>query len=255
MVRCMASLLATSLATLLLASGVSGRGVLLPRTYCTNAKQVVAGNTCETIADKRCTVSLATFKSYNPSLDCSNLRVGQNFCCNEGTVPRDADCTNTKTVVDGNTCETIADKRCTVSLATFKSYNPSLDCSNLRVGQNFCCNEGTVPRDADCTNTKTVVDGNTCETIADKRCTVSLATFKSYNPQLDCANLKVGQVFCCNAGAVPLPTCTNIKTVVDGNTCTTIADKRCTISLSKFQDYNPVSFCLLRRLRCHGNFH
>ena len=197
MVRCMASLLATSLATLLLASGVSGRGVLLPRTYCTNAKQVVAGNTCETIADKRCTVSLATFKSYNPSLDCSNLRVGQNFCCNEGTVPRDADCTNTKTVVDGNTCETIADKRCTVSLATFKSYNP----------------------------------------------------------QLDCANLKVGQVFCCNDGAVPLPTCTNIKTVVDGNTCTTIADKRCTISLSKFQDYNPVSFCLLRRLRCHGNFH
>ncbi len=186
MVQCTTPLLATSLAAVLFASGVSGRGVLLPRTYCTNAKQVVAGNTCETIADKRCTISLATFKSYNPNLDCANLRVGQNFCCNEGTVPRDADCTNSKTVVEGNTCETIADKRCTVSLATFKSYNP----------------------------------------------------------QLDCSNLKVGQIFCCNAGAVPLPACTNIKTVVEGNTCATIADKRCTISLSKFQDYNPVSFWL-----------
>ena len=134
MVQSSAPLLAASLAAFLFASGVSSRSVLLPRTYCTNAKQVVAGNTCETIVDKRCTISLATFKSYNPNLDCANLRVGQNFCCNEGIVPRDADCTNSKTVVDGNTCETIADKRCIVSLATFKSYNPQLDCSNLKVG-------------------------------------------------------------------------------------------------------------------------
>jgi hypothetical protein len=187
------SILATTVAALLFASGVSGRGVLRPRTYCTNAKQVVEGNTCENIADKRCTISLAQFKSYNPNLDCSNLRVGQNFCCNEGTVPRDADCTNHKTVVEGNTCATIADKRCTISLTKFTSLNPHLDCSNLRVGQAFCCNEG----------------------------------------------------------AVPLPDCTNIKAVLEGNTCAIIADKRCTITLSKFQDYNPVSFSMSSPIKCN----
>jgi hypothetical protein len=181
MVKCTASLLATSVAAILFLSGVSGRGVLLPRTYCTNAKQVVEGNTCESIAEKRCTISLATLKSYNPNLDCSNLRVGQNFCCNEGTVPRDADCTNHKTVVEGNTCQSIADKRCTISLAKFTSLNPQLDCSNLRVGQAFCCNEGAVPLPA-CTNVKTVVEGNTCAIIADKRCTISLSKFQDYNP-------------------------------------------------------------------------
>ena len=151
-------------------------------------------------------------------------------------------CTNAKKVVEGNTCANIADKRCTISLTKFMSYNPNLDCDNLRVGQNFCCNEGTVPRDDECSNAKQVVEGNTCSNIADKRCTISLTKFMSYNPGLDCDNLKVGQWFCCNAGSVPLPTCTNIKTVNEGDTCTTIADKRCTVSLSKWMDYNPVRY-------------
>jgi hypothetical protein len=175
------SLLATTVAALLFASGVSGRGVVLRRAYCTNAKQVAEGNTCAQIADKRCTIPLAQFMSYNPNLDCSNLRVGQNFCCNEGTVPRDADCTNHKTVVEGNTCATIADKRCTISLAKFTSLNPHLDCSDLKVGQAFCCNEGAVPL-PDCTNVKTVLQGNTCGIIADKRCTITLSKFQDYNP-------------------------------------------------------------------------
>ncbi|KAK4097161.1 carbohydrate-binding module family 50 protein [Parathielavia hyrcaniae] len=105
--------------------------------------------------------------------------------------------------------------------------------------------QGTVPRDHDCTNSKTAVEGNTCKSIADKRCTVSLVTIKSYNPRLDYSNFRLGQIFCCNAGAVPGPSpdCTNIKTVVEGNTCSIIADKRCTISLSQFQDYNPHIDC------------
>jgi hypothetical protein len=176
-----ASLLATSVAAILFTSGVSGRGVLLPRAYCTNAKQVVEGNTCQSIADKRCTISLDKLKSLNPQLDCNNLRVGQNFCCNEGTVPRDADCTNHKTVVEGNTCQTIADKRCTISVDKLKQLNPQLDCNNLKAGQPFCCNEGAVPL-PDCTNVKSVVEGNTCATIADKRCTISLDKFLDYNP-------------------------------------------------------------------------
>lgn len=67
---------------------------MVPRAYCTNGKQVVEGNTCEIIADRRCTISVARLQQLNPQLDCSNLRVGQHFCCNEGAVRRDPECTN-----------------------------------------------------------------------------------------------------------------------------------------------------------------
>lgn len=157
--------------------------------------------------------------------------------------PRAYYCTNSKTVVEGNSCESIADKRCAISVSRFKSLNPSLDCDNLRLGQYFCCNEGAVPRDPECTNSKTIVAGNTCESIADKRCTISASQFKAFNPQLDCSNLKAGQPFCCNAGSVPLSTCTNVKTVVDGNTCANIAAQRCTISQDKLEQYNPHINC------------
>ena len=157
--------------------------------------------------------------------------------------PRAYYCSNSKTVQDGNSCESIADKRCTISLSKFKTLNPHIDCGNLRTGQNVCCNEGAPPPDPDCSNSKTVQDGNSCESIADKRCTISLSQFKAYNPQIDCSNLKTGTPFCCNAGSVPLPTCTNVKTVQDGNTCANIASQRCTISQSKLEQYNPHINC------------
>ena len=120
-----------------------------PDPYCTNSKTVAKGQTCESIADKRCTVPLSTFRSRNPHLNCNgNPTEGQIFCCNEGRVPPANYCTNVKTVADKDTCPSMADKRCTISIAKFVEYNPHLSCQDetkLFIGERFCCNEGRVP--------------------------------------------------------------------------------------------------------------
>jgi hypothetical protein len=252
------------------------RGATRRQTYCSNVKEVVckfkfpgmtavaantlkAGNTCITIADKRCTISLDRFLEYNPGINCNALQVGQKVCCTAGKVPPPDPavpapvpyCTNWKTVEAGQTCAHIADKRCTVSLSTFQSRNPQLDCSKgPRVGQTFCCNEGRVPPEHECTNSKTVLAGNTCLEMADKRCTVSIAKFIEYNPQLVCNNLKVGEPFCCDSGRVPVPgpppnadgTC-KTGTVANGDSCATLASK-CGVAGDYISQFNPqADFC------------
>ncbi|KAK4150040.1 hypothetical protein C8A00DRAFT_46482 [Chaetomidium leptoderma] len=194
MVKITASLLATSIAAILFA------------TYCTNAKQVISGNTCQSIATSRCTISLATFTSLNPQLDCSNLRVGQAFCCNEGAVPL-PDCSNIKTVVEGNTCAIIADKRCTISLSKSQDYNPHVDCSNLQVGDKVCCMEGKLPpgpqpnADGTCQD-RQVVEGDTCGTLYGK-CGITPNLLTQYNPANNfCSNLRVNQWICCSSGTL-----------------------------------------------------
>ncbi|KAK3312003.1 hypothetical protein B0H66DRAFT_100717 [Apodospora peruviana] len=230
------------------------------QNYCSNVKEVVAGNTCAIIADKRCTISLATFREYNKGINCDNLQIGQKVCCTPGDVPPPDPlvpapvpyCTNWKTVAAGQTCAYIADKRCTVSLTTFNSRNTQLNCNSggPKVGQTFCCNEGRVPPVDECSNAKTVVSGNTCLQIADKRCTISVDKFIEYNPQLVCDNLKIGEPFCCNEGRVPLPgpppnadgTC-KTGTVVNGDSCESLASK-CGIGGDYITQFNPkAGFC------------
>ncbi|KAK4455350.1 hypothetical protein QBC34DRAFT_340767 [Podospora aff. communis PSN243] len=243
------------------------RGVSRRQNYCSNSKTVVDKDTCETIADKRCTISIDNFFKYNPSIDkeCKNLKVGQKICCTPGAVPPPDPvpdpvptavpyCTNWKAVAAGQTCEYIADKRCTVSLSTFRSRNPQLNCggSGPKEGQTFCCNEGRVPPAHECSNSKMVVDKDTCETIANKRCTISLAKFIEYNPQLVCNGLKVGEPFCCNEGRVPGGpnadgTC-KTASVATGDECKTLASK-CGIHGDYIAEFNPkAGFCsTLRR--------
>ncbi|KAK0661204.1 hypothetical protein QBC41DRAFT_368572 [Cercophora samala] len=242
-------------------SGSMFRGLAGRQEYCSNVKKVVAGNTCEIIARDRCTISLDKFRSYNPGIDCENLWVGQNVCCTEGAVPPPAPlvpapdpyCTNWKTVQSGQSCEYMADKRCTVSLSTFKSRNPHLDCNSPKVGATFCCNAGRVPPENECSNSKTVVAGNTCLQIADKRCTISIEKFVEYNPQLNCQDdngLKVGEPFCCNYGRVPPPgpppnadgTC-KTAVVADKEGCADLATK-CGIGGDYITQFNPqAGFC------------
>ncbi|KAK0726585.1 hypothetical protein B0T21DRAFT_422331 [Apiosordaria backusii] len=241
-------------------SGSMFHGLAGRQEYCSNVKKVVLGNTCEIIADKRCTISLSTFLSYNPGIDCKNLWVDQKVCCTPGAVPPPDPtvpapvpyCSNWKTVQSGQSCEYMADKRCTVSLSTFKSRNPQLDCNNLRTGQTFCCNEGRVPPEKECSNSKTVMEGNTCLQMADKRCTISIEKFVEYNPQLDCTGngLKIGEPFCCNYGRVPPPgpppnadgTC-KTAVVADKDGCDSLAAK-CGISGDYITMFNPqAGFC------------
>lgn len=96
-----------------------------------------------------------------------------------------------------------------------------------------------------CTNWKTVAKGQTCAYIADKRCAVPLSTFTARNPKLNCASsLPEGQPVCCNEGRVPPANeCSNSKTVASGDNCPQIADRRCTISIDKFVEYNPHLNC------------
>ncbi|KAB5583051.1 hypothetical protein GE09DRAFT_1247143 [Coniochaeta sp. 2T2.1] len=233
------------------------------QNYCSNVKKVQDGNTCATIADKRCTIPLTTFLEYNPGINCTVLQIEQKVCCNSGGVPPpdppaplvlapDPYCTNWKKVNNGDTCAHMADKRCTVSLSTFTSQNPQLNCGGRgpTEGQTFCCNAGRVPPANECSNSKTVNDGDTCLHIADRRCTVSIATFVEYNPQLNCSSLKIGEPFCCNQGRVPLPgpppkadgTCTT-GVVADGESCKNLASK-CGIPGDYIAQFNPqAGFC------------
>jgi len=163
------------------------------------------------MADKRCTVSLSTFTSRNPQIDCSNPRVGQTFCCNAGRVPPENECTNHKTVNPGDTCLHMADKRCTVSIARFVELNPQLDCkgTGLKVGEPFCCNSGRVPppgappqADGTCI-TRSVVEGDDCGSLASK-CGVAGDYITNFNTQPNfCATLRAGQVICCGRGNLP----------------------------------------------------
>ncbi|KAK1833707.1 hypothetical protein QBC39DRAFT_254113 [Podospora conica] len=232
------------------------RGLGRRQDYCSNVKKVQTGNNCTYIADKRCTISLTKFLEYNPGINCTNLQIDQKVCCNAGGVPPpdppapevpapDPYCTNWKTVGQGETCAHIADKRCTVSLSTFQSRNPHLSCPSPAVGQTFCCNQGRVPPANVCSNSKTVDEGNTCLHIADKRCTISIAKFVEYNPQLNCSLLKLGEPFCCNLGRVPPPgpppnadgTCQTAM-VVSNDNCTTLSTK-CGIKGDYISQFNP----------------
>jgi len=133
-------------------------------------------------------------------------RLRQTFCCNEGRVPPENECSNAKTVVKGDNCLQIADKRCTVSIAKFVEYNPQLDCNSLRtgsqiglqIGEPFCCNSGRVPPPGPAPNadgtckTGTVAAKDGCDMLASK-CGITGDYITQFDPKSGfCSSLKPG---------------------------------------------------------------
>ncbi|KAF7368305.1 hypothetical protein MVEN_00151800 [Mycena venus] len=108
-------------------------------------------------------------------------------------------CTQTYTVVGGDTCAAIESKT-GVSDAQLHQLNPGINsgCTNLQIGQALCVSEGT----SGCSQTYTVVSGDTCAVIESKT-GVSDAQLHAQNPTINsgCTNLQVGQTLCVSGGS------------------------------------------------------
>ncbi|KAK7017655.1 hypothetical protein R3P38DRAFT_1311455 [Favolaschia claudopus] len=109
-------------------------------------------------------------------------------------------CSRTYTVVGGDTCFAIEGKT-GVSDADLHASNPSINsgCTNLQIGQVLCLSGGS---SGSCTQTYTVVGGDTCSVI-ESRTGVSDANLHAMNPAINsgCTNLQVGQVLCVSGGS------------------------------------------------------
>ncbi|KAJ6586053.1 hypothetical protein B0H19DRAFT_926346, partial [Mycena capillaripes] len=89
-------------------------------------------------------------------------------------------CAQTYTVVSGDTCSAIESKT-GVSDAQLHALNPAINsgCTNLQVGQTLCVSGGS-----GCTQTYTVVSGDTCAAIESKT-GVSDAQLHALNPAIN----------------------------------------------------------------------
>ncbi|KAF8149608.1 hypothetical protein K438DRAFT_1503971, partial [Mycena galopus ATCC 62051] len=93
-------------------------------------------------------------------------------------------CAQTYTVVSGDTCSSIESKN-GVSDAQLHALNPAINsgCTNLQVGQTLCLVASTGVG-AGCTQTYTVVSGDTCAAI-ELKTGVSDAQLHALNPAIN----------------------------------------------------------------------
>ncbi|KAJ7268979.1 hypothetical protein C8J57DRAFT_329217, partial [Mycena rebaudengoi] len=156
-------------------------------------------------------------------------------------------CTQTYTVVSGDTCSAI-ESRTGVSDAQLHALNPAINsgCTNLQVGQTLCLIGGAGSGGGGgggCTQTYTVVSGDTCSVI-ESRTGVSDAQLHALNPAINsgCTNLQVGQTLCLSGGAGGGGGggggCMRTYTVVSGDTCSAI-ESRTGISDAQLHTLNP----------------
>ncbi|KAJ7648317.1 hypothetical protein DFH06DRAFT_997536, partial [Mycena polygramma] len=91
-------------------------------------------------------------------------------------------CAKTYTVVSGDTCAAI-EKKTGVSDAQLHQLNPSINsgCTNLQIGESLCVGGST---GGGCSQTYTVVSGDTCAAI-EKKTGVSDAQLHAQNPSIN----------------------------------------------------------------------
>ncbi|KAF7368271.1 hypothetical protein MVEN_00148000 [Mycena venus] len=151
-------------------------------------------------------------------------------------------CTQTYTVVGGDTCAAIESKT-GVSDAQLHQLNPGINsgCTNLQIGQALCLSGGT--SGGGCSQTYTVVSGDTCAVIESKT-GVSDAQLHAQNPAINsgCTNLQIGQTLCISGGSGSTGGggggCLQTYTVVSGDTCAVIESKT-GISDAQLHAQNP----------------
>ncbi|KAF7343533.1 hypothetical protein MSAN_01973800 [Mycena sanguinolenta] len=110
-------------------------------------------------------------------------------------------CSQTYTVVSGDTCSAIEAKT-GVSDSQLHALNPSINsgCTNLGISQVLCLSTGG-SSGGGCTSTYTVVGGDTCAAIEAKT-GVSDSQLHAANPSINsgCTNLQIDQVLCLTGG-------------------------------------------------------
>ncbi|KAJ7113404.1 hypothetical protein C8R44DRAFT_526819, partial [Mycena epipterygia] len=107
-------------------------------------------------------------------------------------------CSQTYTVVSGDTCSTIESKT-GISDAQLHQLNAGINsgCTNLQVGETLCVSGGSTGSGGGCSQMYTVVSGDTCAVIESKT-GVSDAQLHAQNPAINsaCTNLQVGETLC-----------------------------------------------------------
>jgi len=110
-------------------------------------------------------------------------------------VSADASCARSYTVKEGDYCDLIsaANNASTYQLAVANYQTINDGCTNLDVGENLCL--GITGQD--CQSTYTVLEGDSCDAIAQKF-GLNDTLLISNNPQIDeaCDNIYIGEVLC-----------------------------------------------------------
>lgn len=138
-------------------SAVAARQAPPPAPSLCSTVQVVAGDSCGSLATK-CGITGAKFTQYNPaSTLCSTLAVGQHVCCSAGALPNFAPKPNADgscfsyLVVAGDYCAKIASTN-SLTVAQLETLNKNTwgwtGCNNLQAGVNMCLSTGNPPMPA-----------------------------------------------------------------------------------------------------------
>lgn len=111
---------------------------------CSAYYSVKYGDICYTIAQNN-GLTLDTFLSFNPNINCYNLQLGQQVCISAGSGnDNSGSCSKYYTVISGDICWNIA-LRSGLTLDQLLSYNPGLNCYALQIGQQICLSKGSSP--------------------------------------------------------------------------------------------------------------
>ncbi|KAJ3478842.1 hypothetical protein NLG97_g8468 [Lecanicillium saksenae] len=181
---------------------------------------VNSGDSCGSLAS-RCGIPPNEITDYNTASDfCSTLAIGQQICCNRGSLPDhspkpndDGTCASTQ-VHGGDSCDSIA-VSCGISSSRFHDYNGGTEmCNHLTPGQWVCCSSGKLPdrrpkpnADGSC-KVYVVQDNDYCDKIAAEK-SITTQDLKFMNKKTwgwaGCALIPKMKI-CVSDGDPPMPT-------------------------------------------------
>ncbi|KIJ25840.1 carbohydrate-binding module family 50 protein [Sphaerobolus stellatus SS14] len=166
---------------------------------CTLGYIVQAGDTCNAIALAH-GISTSQIFVLNPHA-CPNIFVGQRLCLTDSTyncqpvVPVNTGqvaCTDTSSVLPGDSCDIIAARFAIPSFAV-PLINPNISCSAL-VANDFIC---VASPQINCSKVNTVKSGDSCTGIAtSSNITVNQLVSLNPNVNVNCTNIFPGEVLC-----------------------------------------------------------
>ncbi|KAK5581845.1 hypothetical protein RB653_003425 [Dictyostelium firmibasis] len=122
---------------------------------CSKTAVVNSGQGCWDVWTSKCgnSWSQSQFDQVNPGITCTNLNVGQILCCGGSSGSSSSSSTGTVTgtigtcskkgkVEAGQGCWDIWTSKCgnSWSQSQFDKVNPGIICTNLKIGQELCCN-------------------------------------------------------------------------------------------------------------------
>ncbi|KAJ7779318.1 hypothetical protein DFH07DRAFT_910767 [Mycena maculata] len=200
-------------------------------TNCTLYYTIASGNTCTSV-DQEYDIALADLLRWNPSLtaSCTTIALDEAYCVAGGG---DA-CTEVYTVVPNDSCGTI-ETQFNITLADIIAWNPFLTSScAIQVGENLCVAGTPVTSSgppanlaagslSNCTTYYTIASGDSCTSV-DAKYDIALADLLRWNTALtaSCTTIQLSEAYCVAGGG---NACTDIYTVVSGDSCGSIETK------------------------------